>query len=297
MISANSSINYQEDIFSYTEAQELITRLIDPDDLRSDTLGAVYLNARRKYPLLPENPSYVYRAHWQSWATFFGILQYTPKTQGVRPNGIYLTLPWFRKILELKNIKTFAQYKRALPELIKEYQISLGAYKLFPSEPHIHYTTEHTTQREFFGNISTPFYSWKEFTARIKELGLKKQENYWLACERDKRLPANPWRQYSPDWTSWSEVFETARAKMHIERVSIVVAQTIIRDNNLSTMPRYSAFVKKYPELNLPSRPHKTYALSKYGSPWKGGGFSAFLKASHNIDTASCNSPDSSTVL
>jgi hypothetical protein len=268
------------DEFWYLEAQTRISDLVDPEDMSPSTLEWIYKDARRTYPILPENPEYTYRANWQSWAVFFGVLQYTPTTQGVRPDGVYLTLTWFQKILSIKNIRSATAYKEARFWLILEYQKKLWyKYKLFPAEPHIFYAAAGTTARAFFGNTLTPLYSWDEFKVVIKNLGIKKQESYWLECERDKRLPINPWRHYSDQWTSWAEVFGTWVAKIHIERVAMSVAQALIQTNMLDTIPKYTTFVKSHPELNLPSRPHQTYRLTKYGSSWEGGEFADFLKA------------------
>ena len=137
---------------------------------------------------LPSAPHIIYaNKGWVSWTVFFGG----------KEKDFYTYEEACARVREL-GIKSRSEYK-------KQYKQDLK----LPSTPDEVYANKGwVSSTVFFGGEEKDFYTYQEACARVRELGIKSQSQYYIRYKEDSRLPSAPDKIYlDKGWVSWTVFF------------------------------------------------------------------------------------------
>lgn len=229
------------EFYQYEEAIECVRRM----RIKSQ---AEYKIRYKENLRLPSDPPRTYSSDWVSW-------------------------PWFLR--EQAMFYPFAEAQVRVRELgIHSFDAYRERYKedpRLPSNPNISYKKEWSSWPAFLRD-QKPFYSYTEALEIVRPLKLSGRRGYDAAQRKDDRLPPNPERTYSDQWSSWAKFLRDEEKRADFPKYQ--EAALIVREAGIKSGSEYR---KRYKGLGLPSNPQIYY------SEWQSWGvflrdFTSFYK-------------------
>lgn len=216
-----SSLNYYR---SYSEAREACKKLGFKN-------SKDYQQGHLLDPKLPYVPHLIYQHDWINWGAYLS-----------------LTPPFYKTYIEAKNA-----VKQLNLNTAKEYQEIYKKYQELPRNPKEFYSSDWTTWLDFLDTKLTPSYSFLQAQSITQETGIKSAKEYREQCKADLKLPKDPHKFYTKEWTSWDDFLNPINAD------SLIKAKSIVQMAGISSAKEYG---NRYKELkkNLPRNPNRVFA-------------------------------------
>jgi len=159
-----------------------------------------------------------------------------------------LTPPFYKTYIEAKNA-----VKQLNLNTAKEYQEIYKKYQELPRNPKEFYSSDWTTWLDFLGTKLTPSYSFLQAQSITQETGIKSAKEYREQCKADLKLPKDPHKFYTKEWTNWDDFLNPINADSLIKAKSIVQMAGISSAKEYGN--RYKELKKIYLEILIESSP------------------------------------------
>jgi hypothetical protein len=189
---------------------------------------------------LPANPNDLYKAEWESWASFLG--------KEVRQ--LYPTLAEASRAAKALGVLTSTEYKR-----------KRHLDPCLPAAPGTVYKAEWENWASFLGKEVRQLYpTVEEASSAAKALGILTSTEYMAKRHLDPRLPSSPEQVYKLEWQGWP-MFLKKQARLFYP--SLAEASAAAVEHGIATSSEYQ--LRRHVDNQLPSRPHDVYKAEWQG--------------------------------
>lgn len=192
-----------------------------------------YRHRYKEDPYLSACPDRIYPEEWHSWMMFFG-----------RPTKeFYSSLEEAQQAAQALSIAYITEYTKRYKEDPR-----------LPAHPNIIYPSEWTNWPDFLNSTSKFYPNILLAQQATLALSISTTTEYRQRYKEDSRLPANPHKIYSQEWSNWPTFLKTSKNYY----LNLADAQKAVQALQMMTITEYKkAYIK---DPLLPCSPERVFA-------------------------------------